>query len=263
MTKTTSSRKREVLVVGNWKLNPTSQAKANALFADIKKTVRSNNANAKIAVCTPFIFIGGLGKYASTGRVALGAQDAFYEMQGAFTGEISPSMLKDAGVSYVIVGHSERRALGEGNEMVGKKASAVLATGLTAVVCVGENTRDAHGDYFTVIETQLKAILGHVQQQHLSRLVFAYEPVWAIGTGKHATAEDVHEMKLFIQKVIADNIGRAAVIKIRILYGGSVNKDNAQELLVEGQVDGFLVGGASLKVAEFKGIVEISDRYGQ
>jgi triosephosphate isomerase (TIM) len=263
MTKSSGAKKRNILVVGNWKLNPLSQAKANELFVSIQKAINTKNATATIVACPPAIFLSGLQKLVKKARIILGAQDAFYESQGAFTGQIAIPMLKDVGVAYVIVGHSERRALGESNEVVGKKVGALLASGLTAIVCIGETARDTHGDYFTFIEAQLTAVLSQVKPAHLGRLVIAYEPVWAIGTGKHATAEDVQEMKLFIQKVIADKVSRAAVSKVAVLYGGSVNADNAATLLEEGNVDGFLVGGASLKVSEFKGIVAISDQYGR
>lgn len=263
MKKATGHEKRSILVVGNWKLNPQTQKSATTLFSHIKKAVASKQAHARVALCPPVVFFGSVQKLSNTGRIALGAQDVFFESQGAFTGQISLSMLKDVGVQYVIVGHSEKRAQGESNETVAKKVATVLKGNITAIVCVGETTRDAHGDYFTVVETQLRAILKETTGAQVGRLVIAYEPVWAIGTGKNATADDIQEMKLFIQKVIADTLGRAAVLKIRILYGGSVTTDNAKEILHEAKVDGFLVGGASLKVVEFKGIVSIADAYGQ
>lgn len=251
------------LVVGNWKMNPQNMEKAQALFGEIKKAVGTKNAVAQVAIAAPTLFISGLEKVSKKSRIALCSQDVSVSELGAHTGETALSMLKSVGVSYVIVGHSERRAQGETDDVVQKKTEVVLQGGQTAIVCVGEKVRDAHGDYFNVVEAQVKSLLATLKKVHLSRLVIAYEPIWAIGTNKHATAEDVQEMKLFIQKIIADVCGRTMVAKIRIIYGGSVNKDNAKELLEVGNADGFLVGGASLKPAEFASIVQISDMYGK
>lgn len=262
MAKTSFGKKHIPLIIGNWKMNPQTEDKAQILFGEIKKAVISKKPVAEVVVCTPSVFIGSVQKLSKKGRIKLGAQDVFYADSGAHTGEVSLSMLKSLGVLYVIVGHSERRACGETDLVVQKKVSAVLQSGLSCIVCVGETTRDAHGDYFNVVETQLKSFLSQLKTAHLSRLIIAYEPIWAIGTSKHATAEDVQEMKLFIQKIIAHVMERSAVAKVRILYGGSVNKDNAEELLIRGQTDGFLVGGASLKAKDFGEIIHISDFYG-
>jgi triosephosphate isomerase len=251
------------LVVGNWKMNPQNTQKAQTLFIDSKKAIGTKNAVAQVAIAAPTLFIGSLEKLSQKSRIKLGAQDVSFEELGAHTGDIALSMLKSVGVTYVIVGHSERRAHGETDEVVSKKTGVVLQGGQTAIVCVGEKVRDARGDYFNVVESQVKSLLLGLKKSHLSRLVIAYEPIWAIGTDKHATAEDVQEMKLFIQKIIADVCGRSMVLKVRIIYGGSVNKDNAKELLEVGNADGFLVGGASLKPTEFASIVHISDTYGK
>lgn len=255
-------RKHIPLVIGNWKLNPATAQKTQTLLRDIKKAIPKKNSVAHVAVATPAPFIQEAAKLLKKTRLAIGAQDVSHEEAGAFTGEVAVSMLKSLGVTYIIAGHSERRALGESDERVAQKAAVILKAGLTAVVCIGEKKRDVQGDYFGVVETQLRAILKSVPASALGRLVVAYEPIWAIGTGKHATPEDVQEMKLFIQKVIADAIQRNAVAKVRVLYGGSVNKDNAEELLQIGKADGFLVGGASLKASEFSSIVAIADAYG-
>lgn len=262
MVKTSKKEKKQIpLVIGNWKMNPQTLGKAETLFADIKKALNKTNATAQVVIAPPALFIALLQRLSSRTRVKVGAQDVFYEQAGAFTGEIAVSMLKSFEVSHVILGHSERRAQGESNETVHKKTDAVLKGGLIAVVCVGEKARDTQGDYFSFIETQLQSIFAGIQKTFLNRLVIAYEPIWAIGTGKHATAEDVQEMKLFIQKIISDTFDRTTVSKIKILYGGSVSKDNAEEILTVGHADGFLVGGASLKASEFAEIIKIADTY--
>lgn len=250
------------LIIGNWKMNPQTIEKAEALFADIKKSTKKDTA-VEIVVAAPFVFIAALQRASKNSRIKLAAQNVFKEPLGAYTGEISIPMLKSLGATHVILGHSERRALGESNEKIHESILAVLKSGLTAVVCVGEKARDAQGDYFSFVEAQIKSAIASIPNSHLSRLVIAYEPIWAIGTSKHATAEDVQEMKLFIQKNIADHFGRSAVPKVRILYGGSVNTDNAKELLETGRPDGFLVGGASLKASEFAEIIHISTAYGK
>lgn len=262
MKKTAIRKKHTSLIIGNWKMNPSTLEKAEQLFGEIKKAVGTRFVS-EVVIAAPSVFIGGINRIAKKTPIKLGAQDVFYEQAGAHTGEVSLPMLKSVGVSHVIIGHSERRAQGESNEEVQKNTAAVLQSGSTAVVCIGETMRDAHGDYFNVVESQLSSMLAGIKKAHLQRLVIAYEPVWAIGTQKHATAEDVQEMKLFIQRILADTFGRSAVAKVRILYGGSVGKDNAETLLSVGHADGFLVGGASLKPAEFAGIVQISDAYGK
>jgi len=264
MVKTSKKEKKHIpLVIGNWKMNPATLEKAETLFADIKKTINKKNNVAEVVVAAPHLFVAAVGRLSKKTRIALGAQDASYEEVGAHTGEVSVGMLKSLEVKYVIVGHSERRAAGETDEVIVKKVSHVLKNGLIAVLCIGERVRDMHGDYFGFVETQLKSVIKNLPKAHLSRLVIAYEPVWAIGTGKNATSEDVQEMKLFIQKVISDTLDRSVVSKVKILYGGSVNKENAQEILEVGHADGFLIGGASLKAPEFTTIVQIADTYGK
>lgn len=256
-------KKHTPLVIGNWKMNPNTLSKAEMLAKDIKKALGNKDSVAHVAVAAPFVYSSTVGKILAKSRITLAAQDVSHEIEGARTGEISIEMLKDLRMTHVIAGHSERRAQGESNEEVSKNTFRILKSGLTAVVCVGEKTRDSQGDYFGVIEAQLRVVLKEVPASAVARLVIAYEPVWAIGTGKHASAEDVQEMKLFIQKIIADTHGRKAVAKVRVLYGGSVTKDNAQELLETGRADGFLVGGSSLKALEFASIIKIADVYGK
>lgn len=247
--------KHTPLVVGNWKANPLTIDKAKELFLGVRKGARTIK-NVETVVAPPFPFLDATNKLSTTGRIGLGAQEVFYEQGGAYTGEVSLSMLQSVGVKYIIIGHSERRKMGVTDEVVAKKVELVLKHKLTAIVCVGEIKRDRNGDYLDFVRDEVKQICKAVTQSQLKNLVIAYEPIWAIGTGKTATPHDAYEMKLFIQKVITDTLGRAAVKKVRILYGGSVKKHNAEALLTEGEVDGFLVGGASLVPDDFISIIK-------
>lgn len=255
------------LVVGNWKLNPTTLGQAKKLFLDIRNSIARKKMHCVVTVAAPFPYIGALEALSPSKRVELSAQDVFYEEKGTFTGEVSSTILKSSGVTSVIIGHSERRALGETDELVQKKVSAAIKAGLTVIVCVGEEARDGQGHYFSYVETQVETILKAVPKNKLKQLVIAYEPIWAIskgdGKGKTATHEDAHEMKIFIQKIVADKFTRKSVEKVRIIYGGSVNAKNAEEMLVEGGVDGFLVGGASLRAGEFLKIINIANQHGK
>lgn len=255
-------KNREPLVIGNWKMNPPTTNAAKRLFREIKNGVARAGA-APVVIAPPFVYLSELKKIQSgSKKVVLGSQDVFWERSGAYTGEISIPMLKDLSVTHVIIGHSERRARGVTDDEVNLCAKAVLAAGLTAVVCVGEKERDTHGNYLSFVEKQARAALSGISKAKLARLTIAYEPIWAIGTGATATPADVHEMKLFIQKVLTHVYGRNYASKIRILYGGSVHAKNAEELLREGEADGFLIGGASLKPDEFVDIVQIAKKHG-
>ncbi len=262
MVKKQHTKKRHApLVVANWKMNPETVGQAKALFLEIRKHVSRKMLKTYVAVGAPAPYLSELSRLSPSQRVKLVAQDIYHEKAGAFTGEVSVSMLKSVGVEGVIIGHSERRRLGDTDTDVGRNIDAALAGKLTAIVCVGENERDTQGHYFTVVETQLTAALKNVTKNQIKSLVIAYEPVWAIGTGNTATPEDVHEMRLFIVKVLSDRFGRKPAESIRIIYGGSVNEKNTDALMAVGAVDGFLVGGASLKPAEFVAIIKTVETY--
>jgi len=248
-------RKWNPLIVGNWKLNPASLSLATDLYTAVQKGVARVD-KVDVAVAPPAVFLASLAEKAKGKKIFLVAQDVFWEKIGAHTGEISNAMLDSVAVEHVIVGHSEVRERGETDEDVAKKVGATLAAGHTAILCVGEKERDTHGKYLSFVETQLRTALANVPKTKLAKLVVAYEPIWAIGTGNTATPHDAHEMKIFIQKVLSDLFGRDALNKVRVLYGGSVNKKNAEELYKEGEVDGFLVGGASLRPDDFIEIVK-------
>lgn len=244
------------LVIGNWKMNPQSVTLSTKLAVALKKTLQRVK-DVRIVVAPPFTFIDAVREARGASKVfALGAQNAHHENLGARTGEVSLPMLKSFGVSHVILGHSERRAQGETNKMVNQKLLATIKAGFTGVVCVGEAKRDAAGHYLSHVESQIRECLAQVPKPKLSQVVIAYEPIWAIGTGNNASVDDVHEMRLFIEKVLSDIYGRNLAQKIYVLYGGSVNGKNAAELFTGGTVDGFLVGGASLHAEEFAQIVK-------
>lgn len=246
------------LIIGNWKMNPRTMRAAKQLFVEVRNGVKAYKEKVAIVVAPPFLYLSEMERLAPNGRIALASQDLFYEQQGAYTGEVSGPMLRSVGVTYAVIGHSERRALGETDEDVARKVLAAQKDGLIPVLCIGEEKRNAHGDHFNVVEKQLRTALARVPKTKASRLVIAYEPIWAIGTGETATSEDIEEMRLFIQKLLADHFDRKASNSVRILYGGSVNKKNAGDILVQSGVDGFLVGGASLRSAEFIEIIKLA-----
>lgn len=242
-------------------MNPDTVGKAKKLFLEVRKNVNRRKLHTYVAVAAPAPYLSELERLSPSKRIKLVAQDMFHEAGGAYTGEVSLSMLKSVGVEAVIVGHSERRALGDTHEDINLNIIAALKAGLTVILCVGERDRDASGNYFTLIEEQIRSALAEVPKSRVKQLVVAYEPIWAIGTGKNATPEDVQEMRLFITKVLSDRFGRPTATKIRIMYGGSVNAKNADELMSAGQVDGFLVGGASLKPDEFVSIIKTTESH--
>ena len=244
------------LVIGNWKMNPQSVSLSTKLATDLKKNLQKIE-HIDVVIAPPHVYLDAVQKVKGDVKTfSLGAQNVHSEKLGPHTGEVSLTMLQGFGVSYVILGHSERRAEGESDEVVNKKLIATIKAGLTGVVCVGEIKRDHSGQYLSHVEAQVHKALASISKTKLGQVVIAYEPIWAIGTGNTATAGDVHEMKLFIEKVLSDMYGRNLTQKVRIIYGGSVNEKNAVELFTEGMVNGFLVGGASLHADEFTRIVK-------
>ncbi len=248
--------KRKIpLVVANWKLNPTSLAEAKTLFTEVKRKL-VKITDTEVIIAPPFLYISEFSKSIKSEGLQLGAQDVYYEEIGPFTGEISTSQLNDLGVKYIIVGHSERRAMGETDEIVNKKTRAILKRKLTPIVCIGERSRDEQGLFFNEIEKQIKSLTNGFSALELSRIIIAYEPIWAIGTGKTATVEDVKEMQLFIISTLSKLYDRKTAEKIHLIYGGSVKASISKELYEQGGMDGFLVGGASLNAEEFVNIVK-------
>jgi len=213
--------------------------------------------NVDIVICPPFTLLAYLADALETSNIGVGGQDLYWQEEGAFTGEVSPTMLKDAGCQYVIIGHSERRQFfGETNETVNKKIKAALKCGLTSIVCVGENLQEREANKtFKVIEDHVNNGLSGISASDMLKLVVAYEPVWAIGTGKTATPEQAQEVHKFIRDLLKKNYSQEVADSVRIQYGGSVKPENIIELMNKPDVDGALVGGASLKADSFSAIV--------
>jgi len=249
---------RKTLIAGNWKMNGHLEdgvALAKGVALEVKK---SGRRDCEVLICPPYTLLMATKKAIKGSRVQLGAQDCHFDAKGAHTGDISPLMLKDLGCQYVIVGHSERRTdHGETNELIAKKASSAIEAGLKVIICIGETEKER--DENRTIEVCTSQIMGSVPSNATyQNTVIAYEPVWAIGTGKTPTAQDVEDVHASIRKVISKKLGRANANKMRILYGGSMKPSNAKELLSLEDVDGGLIGGASLKVADFTAIIDAS-----
>lgn len=251
--------RKKTRIIANWKMNPASLAEAKVLFAKTKKE-GSKFDKVETIICPPSVYLG-LFSHAGTTRVSLGAQDVFYANGVRATGQVSPEMLADVGVSYCIVGHSERRALGETDDVVAKKTLAVLKEGMNAVLCIGEQERDVDGHYFGVLKNQLKDSLVGVQKKWLAGLIVAYEPVWAIGKSARdaMNPRDIHEMAIFIQKVLTDMYDPTSASSIPLLYGGSAEEGNTSAILTDGGVSGLLVGHASLGVEKFSKMVKVAN----
>ncbi len=246
---------RKPLIAGNWKCHTTLR-EAAALVEQVKRSCQLPTVEA--AVFPPFPALSSAGQWLDGSTIRLGAQDVFWEPQGAFTGEVSPRMLVDVGCRFVIIGHSERRTLfGETDETVRRKLLAVLREPLTPIVCIGETLaeRDANRT-FDVITRQLTDGLQGLAGEQAGQVIVAYEPLWAIGTGRNATPEQAQEAHAFVRQRLANAWGKETAQAIRILYGGSVNGTNAESLLAQPDVDGALVGGASLKAESFSAIVK-------
>jgi triosephosphate isomerase len=249
---------RKKFIAGNWKMY-TLQAQARELAAAVARGVTSDAVT--VAVFPPFPWLIAVGEVLKGSRVALGAQDCGHEKEGAFTGQVSPQMLLDAGCKYVIIGHSERRhGLKETDELLNKKAKAALAAGLDVIFCIGELLVEREGNQTeSVLNRQVTAGLAGIAPDLLTRLGIAYEPVWAIGTGKVATDEQAQEAHAFVRRTVATMYSQSIADAMLISYGGSVKPDNAAGLLNQPDVDGALVGGASLKADSFLAIVNAAN----
>jgi triosephosphate isomerase len=252
---------RKKIVAGNWKMN-ISLTEGQELFSEIKKLVREEvKGNQGIVVCPPFIHISSLAESLADDSLAIGAQNCHQSDSGAFTGEVSASMLASAGASYVIIGHSERRLyFAESNVQLAQKLDVVLKNGILPIFCIGETLEQRNdGSYFDVIKSQLAEAAFHLQEADFAKLVIAYEPVWAIGTGLTASPEQAQEIHSYIRKLIAEKYNPSLASNLTILYGGSCNPKNASELFAQPDIDGGLIGGASLKARDFVEIIKALD----
>jgi len=238
---------RKPFIAGNWKMNMTV-ASGTKLIEELKPLVK--DANCDVALCVPAILIPAMKKAAEGSNIEIGAENMHWAKSGAFTGEISAEMLKEIGTEYVIIGHSERRQMfGETDETVNKRTVQALKNGLKPIVCVGETLAEREsGKTETVVKTQVKGGFDGISAADLKNVVVAYEPVWAIGTGKTATSEQAEETIKYIRSVFADLYGKSVADELRIQYGGSMNPKNASELMAQPDIDGGLIGGASLKL---------------
>ncbi len=251
--------KRKAVIAGNWKMNKTA-TETGAILADMKKLVAG--ADCDVVICAPFTSLCAAVKEAEGSNIAIGAQNVHFENSGAFTAEISADMLCDAGVKYVITGHSERRQyFAETDETVNLRTKAALAAGLVAIVCVGESLEQREqGVTEELVRLQTKIALRDITAEQMKNVIIAYEPVWAIGTGRTATADQAQEVCAAIRKVLADLYGAQVAEATTIQYGGSMNAANADELLGKKDVDGGLIGGASLKPEDFAAIVKAASK---
>ncbi len=248
---------RRKIIAGNWKMNNDVSGTVN-LISEIKKELNGKIVNADVIVCPPFTNLETAYTLVKDSSIKLGAQNMYYEESGAFTGEISPLMLKNVGCEFVILGHSERRTVfGEDDQIINKKIKSAIKHKLKPIFCIGETLNEREkGVTFKVIETQLKNGLEGLSENELSNLIVAYEPVWAIGTGKNATPQQAQEVHQFIRSLIAKMYSQNFAYQLVIQYGGSVKPDNAKELLSQPDIDGALVGGACLKADSFVKIIE-------
>lgn len=249
----------KTFVVANWKMNPITSAEAERLFDTVEKGIKRiksaswRNENIEVVICPPFVYLDTRHKIQDT-RYKLGAQDLFWEQQGAYTGEISPTMLKNLGCSYVIIGHSERRKyFNETNEMVNKKLLSAFKVRLKPIFCVGEQEGE---EMSLVVKNQLVEGLKDIKRTQMRNLIIAYEPVWAIGTGNPCQPNDAMKAILFIKKTLSELYNRELAEEIPILYGGSLNSKNAKDYIKEAKMNGLLVGGASLDGREFIKIIK-------
>ena len=249
---------RKAVIAGNWKMNMTpSQAKA--LIEEMKPLVAG--ADCEVVLCVPFVDIATAIEAAKGSNIKIGAENVHFKASGAYTGEISADMLKECGVEYVVVGHSERRQyFGETDQTVNLRSLAALNAGLKPIICVGETLEQRELGYTeTLLKYQTKMALTNVSAEQLKNIVIAYEPVWAIGTGVTATADQADEGNGYVRAAIAEVYGEDVAETVTIQYGGSMNAGNAEELLGKVNVDGGLIGGASLKAADFTTIINAAE----
>lgn len=245
---------RRPIIAGNWKMNKTAKEAAKFIL-ELKDKVK--DARCEVVVCPTFTSLAQVITLVENTNIKVGAQNMYFEESGAYTGEVSPLMLKNLGVEYVILGHSERRQFfKEDDELINKKVKAAFIYDITPILCVGETLEQREaGKTFEVVKKQIEVDLENIDTEKVSRMVIAYEPIWAIGTGKTATAQDANEVIKYIRSVVADIYNEAVANSVRIQYGGSVKSSTIHEQMNQSDIDGALVGGASLKADEFAAIV--------
>ena len=248
---------RKKIVAGNWKMNETLQ-EGIALAKEINDSLKAEKPNCDVVICTPFIHLASVAQVLDAEGVALGAENCADKEKGAYTGEVSAAMIKSTGAQYVILGHSERRQYyGETAEILKEKVQLALANGLKVIFCCGETLEEREAEKQNeVVKAELEGSVFHLSAEDWKNIVLAYEPIWAIGTGKTATSDQAQEMLAYIRSIVAEKYGKEAAEDTTILYGGSCNASNAAELFSKSDIDGGLIGGASLKAADFKAIID-------
>ena len=248
---------RKKIVAGNWKMNETLQ-EGIALAKEINEALTADKPNCDAVICTPFIHLASVAPVLNQDVVALGAENCADKEKGAYTGEVSAAMVKSTGAQYVILGHSERRQYyGETAEILKEKVKMALANGLKIIFCCGETLEEREANKQNeVVKAELDGSVFNLTAEEWKNIVLAYEPIWAIGTGKTATSEQAEEMLAYIRSIVAEKYGNEVAEETTILYGGSCNPGNAAELFAKPNIDGGLIGGASLKCADFKGIID-------
>jgi triosephosphate isomerase (TIM) len=247
------------LIIGNWKMNPVTVEEAKKIAGRIKR-IAPTLSSTETVIAPPLPFVTACSARKEIKHFHIGAQSASVEtVRGPYTGEVSAEMLGDLGVEYVIIGHSEQRARGESDAIVARKIKAVIDAGLVPIVCVGEVARDESGAYLDVLKNQIKHSFADVPLASAKSIILAYEPVWAIGAAEPMKNEDIHESSIFVKKVFSDIFGADAGLKVRVLYGGSVNYRNAPDIISIGMVDGLLVGRESVNAPGFVGLLKAVD----
>ncbi|MEN9912618.1 MAG: hypothetical protein RLY66_26 [Candidatus Parcubacteria bacterium] len=246
------------LVIGNWKMNPATLEEAKEI-ARKTRHLATDLAHIEVVACPPFVYMPAVISQRDPDTLKIGAQSVSYEEGGPHTGEVSAAMLKDMGVKYVIAGHSEERAKGDTDEVVSKRVNAIVSTGMSAVLCVGERQRDEGGAYLEELNQQIRGSLANVPANKAKNIILAYEPVWAIGAKEAMVPDQVHEMALFVRKVFSDVFSADQALKAVVIYGGSVNFRNAADIISIGQVDGLLVGRESVNMPGFTELLKAVD----
>ena len=248
---------RKKIVAGNWKMNLNLQ-EGIQLAKDINEALKSDKPNCGVIICTPFIHLASVAQCIDKELVQLGAENCADKEKGAYTGEVSAEMVKSTGADYVILGHSERRGYyGETPEILKEKVLLALKNNLKVIFCIGESLEEREANKQNeVVKAELEGSVFNLDEADFRNIVIAYEPIWAIGTGKTATAEQAEEIHAYIRQIIAERYGESVADDTTILYGGSCKASNAPELFAKPDIDGGLIGGASLKVADFKGIID-------
>ena len=248
---------RKKIVAGNWKMNMNLQ-EGIALAKELNDNLKADKPNCGVVICTPFIHLASIAQFLDQNVIGLGAENCADKAKGAYTGEVSAEMVKSTGAQYVILGHSERRGYyAETPAILREKVQLALANGLEVIFCIGESLEEREqGIQNEVVKAELEGSVFNLTAEEFSHIIIAYEPIWAIGTGKTATAEQAEEIHAYIRSIVCEKFGAQVADDTTILYGGSCKPSNAKELFAKPDIDGGLIGGASLKAADFKGIID-------